>query len=87
MNDETARICVEIFRKSTGLDTSRRGIEMSDEEVLSAPIDTFEIDSLETMEFIMAVEDRFGVELNEGAVNRCRDLRELAALTDAARRV
>ena len=87
MNDETAQICVEIFRKSTGLDTSRLGIEMSDEEVLSAPIDSFEIDSLETMEFIMAVEDRFGVELNEEAVNRCRDLRELAALTDAARRV
>ena len=87
MTDETAYICVEIFRKSTGLDVSKRGVAMSNDEILSAPIDSFAIDSLETMEFIMAVEDRFNIELNEEAVNRCRNLRELAALADAARRV
>jgi acyl carrier protein len=87
MVDETARICVEIFRKSTGLDISKRGTEMSDEDILSAPIDSFGIDSLETMEFIMAVEERFDVELSEEAVNRCGTLDELAALVVAERRV
>ncbi len=60
---------------------------MSDEDILSAPIDSFGIDSLETMEFIMAVEDRFNIELNEEAVNRCRNLHDLAALAKTARRV
>ena len=87
MTDETAAACVEIFRRTTGLDVSKRGVEMSDSDVLSAPIDSFDIDSLETMEFIMAVEERFNIELNEEAVNRCRNLRELAALAEAARRV
>ena len=87
MTDETAAACVEIFRKSTGLDVSKRGVEMSDDDILSAPIDSFAIDSLDTMEFIMAVEERFNIELNEESVNRCRNLRELAALAEAARRV
>lgn len=87
MADETTRICLEIFRSSTGLDVSKRGAEMSDEHILSAPIDSFNIDSLETMEFIMAVEERFDIELNEEAVNRCRNVGELAALATAARRV
>jgi acyl carrier protein len=87
MTDDTAAACVEIFRRTTGLDVSRKGASMSDEDILSAPIDSFDIDSLETMEFIMAVEERFDIELNEEAVNHCRNLRELAALAAAARRV
>lgn len=87
MIDETALACVEIFRKSTGLDISKRGTEISDDDLLSAPIDSFGIDSLETMEFIMAVEERFDIELNEEAVNRCHNLRELAALAAVSRRV
>ena len=86
MTDDTALECVRIFRRTTGLDNTSR-ISMSDEDVLSAPIDSFDIDSLETMEFIMAVEERFDIELNEEAVNRCENLRELAALAAAARRV
>jgi acyl carrier protein len=39
------------------------------------------------MEFIMAVEERFDIELNEEAVNRCSTLGELAALAEAERRV
>jgi len=85
MTDDTATACVEIFRRTTGLDTSRRGVAMSDEHILSAPIDSFAIDSLETMEFIMAVEDRFNVELNEEAVNACRSIADLAQLVAAAR--
>lgn len=87
MTDDTALTCIRIFRETTGIHNTLRGAAMSDEDMLSAPIDSFDIDSLETMEFIMAVEDRFNVELNEEAVNACKTLRELAALTDAARRV
>lgn len=87
MSDETARICVEIFRETTGLNVSAAGGRLSDEEILARPIDSFDIDSLETMEFIMGVEDRFDILLNEEAVNRCSSLAELVALVVAARRV
>ena len=60
---------------------------MSDDYILSAPIKSLDIDSLDTMEFVLAVEERFNIELNEEAVNRCRNLRELAARAEAARRV
>lgn len=87
MSDETARICVEIFREVTGLDVSAAGAALSDEEILVRPIDSFDIDSLETMEFVMGVEDRFNIMLNEEAVNRCSNIAELVELVVAARRV
>lgn len=87
MNDETTRICVQIFREMTGLDTSKAGAALSDEEIVVRPIDSFDIDSLETMEFIMGLEDRFDIVLNEEAVNRCSNLAELIELVSAARRV
>ena len=87
MNNETARICVEIFHTLTGFKNTPRGATMSDDDILSASIKSLDIDSLGTMEFVLAVEDRFNVELNEEAVNRCQNLRELAALTETARRV
>ncbi len=80
MTDETARICVEIFRGTTGLDVSSKGVELSDENILTRPIDSFEIDSLETMEFVMAVEDRFGILLNEESVNGCKTLADFVKL-------
>jgi acyl carrier protein len=86
MTKDTAHECVRIFRRTTGLDNTTRA-SMSDEDILSTPIDSFGIDSLETMEFIMAVEERFDIELNEEAVNRCSTLGELAALAEAERRV
>ena len=87
MIDETALACVEIFRKTAGLDRSPRGSAMSNEDVASAPIDSFDIDSLDTMEFVMAVEDRFGVLLNEEAVNGCKTLADFAKLVAEARGV
>jgi acyl carrier protein len=87
MNDETARVCVAIFRQVTGLDLSQRGAEISDAKILSDPIDSFEIDSLETMEFIMGVEDRFDVQLDEEAVNACSNVGDLVKLVVATRNV
>lgn len=87
MTDETARICVEIFRETTGLDVSQEGAKLSDEEILNRPISAFDIDSLETMEFIMGVEDRFDIQLNEEDVNRCSNIAELVGLVSTARHV
>lgn len=87
MNDDTALECVRIFRETTGLDVSQEGANLSDDEILARPISAFGIDSLETMEFIMAVEDRFDIMLNEEDVNRCSSLAELAQLAAAARHV
>jgi acyl carrier protein len=87
MIDDTKRGCIEIFRDITGMNGSRRGSAVSDEQILSDPITSFDIDSLETMEFIMGVEERFDVQLDEEAVNRCSNIAELAALVAAARRV
>lgn len=87
MSDETARICVEIFREMTGMDHSARDRAMSHEAIMSAPLDSFDIDSLETMEFVMAVEDRFDVLLNEEAVNNCKTLADFARLVVEARGV
>lgn len=87
MIDDTALECVRIFREMTGLDNTPRGKAMSDDDVLSARIDSFDIDSLDTMEFVMAVEDRFDVQLNEEAVNRCVTLADFTALVSRALRV
>jgi acyl carrier protein len=55
--------------------------------MISAPINSFGIDSLETMEFINSAQDRLNIELNEEALNPCRNLHDLAVLAKTARRV
>lgn len=87
MTDDIAQICVQIFRETTGMDVSKRGNAISDEEMISAPIDSFGIDSLETMEFVMAVEDRFDVLLNEQSVNNCKTLADFIKLVTETRGV
>lgn len=87
MSDETAHVCVGIFRAAIDLTFSQKGAGISDAEILSNPIETFELDSLETMEFIMNIEDRFNVELDEEAVNSCKSLSDLVQLVDAELRV
>jgi len=80
MTDDPALECVRIFREVTGLDDTPRGAAMTGKDILAAPIDSFDMDSLDTMEFVMAVEDRFEVELDEAAVNRCATLTDFIAL-------
>jgi acyl carrier protein len=87
MNDDTANICIEIFRKATGMDTSKRGASTSDAAILSSSLSDFDLDSLETMELIMAVEERFDIQLDEEAVNRCEKLSDLVGLVAAELRV
>jgi acyl carrier protein len=85
MDDRIALVCVEIFSDIARLNRSRNGTALPPGQILSAPIETFDVDSLTTMEFVMAVEERFEVELDEKAVNRCRTVGEIAALVAAAR--
>jgi acyl carrier protein len=84
-NDEIALVCAEIFIDVAGL--RKAGAATSPVEVLSAPFESFGIDSLTTMEFVMAVEERFGVELDEKAlIDRGKTVADLAALVAEARR-
>jgi acyl carrier protein len=85
MND-VASTCVRIFKEITGLIHMREGAVREDPDILSAPLDSFDIDSLETMEFVMAVEDHFDILLNEEAVNACNNIAQLAELVAMERR-
>ena len=50
-------------------------------------METFGLDSLTTMEFVMAVEEDFSVELDEKAIlDQCRSVGDLATLVAEARR-
>lgn len=85
--DDSAQVCIEVFRAMAGLNNSPDGMAMTDERILGDPISSFGLDSLETMEFVMGVEERFDIMLDEDAVNKCANLGELVALVSAARRV
>ena len=72
--------CAAIFRKLTALGDSKHGHSLSDQDLLTQPFETLEIDSLSIMEYVMAIEDRFEVVLDEVAVQQCQTIGELAAL-------
>lgn len=80
MPDAVDIACVELFRDAVGLRNTPRGHAMDDAALLKASFSDFEMDSLAVMEFVMFVEERFDVELDEQAVNRCRSLAEFSAL-------
>ncbi|MEJ6784305.1 acyl carrier protein [Aminobacter sp. Piv2-1] len=85
MTEDIGRACVEMFRDIAGLNSSSHGAGISDAQILSDPIDSFDVDSLTVMEYVMGLEERFGVLLDEEAVNGCANVGELAALISAAR--
>ena len=53
-----------------------------DAVILSAPIAGLGLDSLDKLELIMHLEDRFKVLLDEGAVEKCRTVFDLTTLID-----
>jgi len=85
MADEIDERCVAVFRKVTDLGDDPRVAKLDLDGMLVHPIDSFDIDSLTTMEFIMGVEEEFGVELDEGRVNACGCIGDIAALVRGAR--
>lgn len=87
MTDHTSLACIRLFREKTGLDDTPQRNAITDEVLLSTPIRSFDMDSLDTMEFVMAVEDRFDVLLNEESVNACVTLADFTKLVADARSV
>ena len=84
-DEEIALACAELFLAVTGLNNSDKGGGLTAAQILSAPLESFGVDSLTTMEFVMAVEERFAVELDEKAlVDRGRSVGDLATLVAEA---
>lgn len=46
-------------------------------------IDSLQLDSLDEVEVLMALEDKLSVEIDQAQVNACRTLGDLAALVEA----
>lgn len=87
-DDAVAAVCAEIFRDMEGLRVAPDGGAIqADAELLDRSFDSFGLDSLSVMEFVMTVEERFDVELDETAVNECKTIRDLAGLVSATRDV
>jgi acyl carrier protein len=57
-----------------------------DARLLAEPLEAIDVDSLTLLDFVMQVEDAYGVEFDEAAVNRCRTIGEIAAIVAAAKR-
>jgi len=49
------------------------------------PLEAFQVDSLTLLEFVMAVEEEFNVEIDEDEVNACTNVGDLVRLVTAAR--
>lgn len=61
-------------RQSAGLDDQAIGA------LLDTPINDFALDSLERMDLVMRIEERFGIDLDERDVIACKILRDFAKL-------
>lgn len=85
MNNALNAGCAEIFREVSGLDNSSAHYGWSDERLLGEPFEALDVDSLTLLEFVMKVENTYDVELDEEAVNRCKNVGDLVALVAAAR--
>ena len=85
-DEEIALACADLFLAATGLKNPDKGGGLTAAQILSAPLESFGLDSLTTMEFVMAVEERFPVELDEKAIlDQCRSVGDLATLVAEAR--
>ena len=85
MSDALSAGCAEIFREISGLENSSTHFSWTDEKLLGEPLEALGVDSLILLEFVMAVENAYGVELDEEDVNRCKNVADLVALVAAAR--
>jgi len=84
--DEALRAgCAEIFKEITGLENSSTHFGWTDEKLLGEPLEALGVDSLTLLEFVMAVENTYDLELDEEDVNRCKNVGDLVALVAAAR--
>jgi acyl carrier protein len=83
--DSPAAGCVRIFREVADLKNSKTHYAWSDEQVMQEPLEALDVDSLTLLEYVMAVEEAFNVELDEDDVNGCETVGDLVQLVVAAR--
>ena len=77
--------CARIFRDVADLKNSKTHFTWSDERLLQEPLEALEVDSLTLLEYVMAVEEEFNVEIDEDEVNACGNVGDLVRLVAAAR--
>jgi acyl carrier protein len=83
--DSPAVGCVRIFREVADLKNSKTHYDCSDAQLLQEPLEALDVDSLTLLEYVMAVEEAFNVELDEDEVNACANVGDLVRLVVAAR--
>jgi acyl carrier protein len=86
MADSIEEGCARIFREVISLSHPIHVTAWKDARLLAEPLEAIDVDSLSLLDFVMQVEDAYGVELDEAAVSNCRTIRELAALVATAER-
>jgi acyl carrier protein len=85
VDESPAAGCARIFRETLALYESSKYSGWTDERLLREPLETFNLDSLTLLEYVMAVEETYDVELDEDDVNRCEAIGDLVKLVAAAR--
>ena len=83
--ESVAAGCARIFRDIADLKNSKTHFAWSDERLLQEPLEALQVDSLTLLEYVMAVEEAYAVELDEDDVNRCENVDDLVQLVTAAR--
>ena len=83
--DSPAAGCVRIFREVADLKNSKAHYDWSDTQLMQEPLEALDVDSLTLLEYVMAVEEAFNVELDEDDVNACANVGDLVQLVAAAR--
>jgi acyl carrier protein len=76
--------CARIFRDIADLTNSKKHFAWSEERLLQEPLEALEVDSLTLLEYVMAVEEAFNVELDENEVNACGNVADLVQLVETA---
>jgi acyl carrier protein len=84
-DESIAAGCARIFRDIAGWNDSKTHYGWSDVRLLQEPLEAFDLDSLTVLQFVMAVEEAYNLELDEDDVNRCETIGDLVRLVAAAR--
>jgi acyl carrier protein len=83
MPDSIEQGCLRIFRELMGLAHTIHVENWDDARLLAEPLDAIDVDSLTLLEFVMQIEDAYGVDLDEAAVDSCDTISELSAIVAA----
>lgn len=65
MTEDFRTTLFDITNKVAGVQKNAAGVPLTVEQLFSAPIDSYDIDSITFLEVIMAIEDKFDVTMGE----------------------